>query len=194
MRREKPILYRFFFLMLALMITGLTGCQATDDSSSSNAGTSPNEQAASPAAKTVTTTATAPASDAPPVASAHGSVGQTNAAAPPPPAANANANNSADKPEIDTPKLDAKIAKAEAKAKAMGASDAERRAAAEAYFERGYVYYSAQNPRLYKFALGDFRRVVQYQPAHKEARDIIAQIEGIYRSMGRPVPTNGLEP
>jgi hypothetical protein len=193
MRTEKLILYRFFFLMLALMITGLAGCQATNDSSSSGAGTSQNEPAASPAAKSVTTTATtAPASDAPPVASAHGSVGQTAAAAPPP--TTASANNSADKPEIDTSKLDAKIAKAEAKAKAMGASDAERRAAAEAYFERGYVYYSAQNPRLYKFALGDFRRVVQYHPAHKEARDIIAQIEAIYRSMGRPVPTNGLEP
>lgn len=95
---------------------------------------------------------------------------------------------------VDTSKYDSKIEAAEAKAKRAGAGEAERRAAAEALFERGYFFYGSQNPRLYKYALGDFRRVLRYQPNHAEAKELIAQLERIYRDMGRPIPTNGLEP
>ena len=86
-----------------------------------------------------------------------------------------------------------KIESAEAKAKSAGAGEADKRAAAAAYIARGNVYYSAGTPALYKFALGDFRRALKYDPANAEARDKMTQIVGIYESMGRPVPTNGLE-
>jgi hypothetical protein len=121
----------------------------------------------------------------PPVAAAHGGGGATT-----PPAA---AATSAEKPGMPTPELDAKIAKAEAKAKAPGAGEADRKAAAAAYVERADVYYSAQQPMLYKFALGDFRRALRYDPSNAEAKGKLDQIVSIYQSMGKPVPTNGQE-
>ncbi len=125
--------------------------------------------------------------DAPPLASAHGGASGNR------PAPSLAAGNSSENPSVDTSELDAKIERTEAKAKEKNADAADKRAAGEAYFERGYVYYSAQNPKLYKFALGDFRRSLRYQPDNGDAKAIIEQIESIYRSMGRPVPTNGLE-
>jgi hypothetical protein len=87
---------------------------------------------------------------------------------------------------VDTAELDERIKGAAAKAKQAGASDAAKRAAAAAYLERGNVYYSAGNPRLYKYALADFREVLRYDAANAEARQKLAQIEDIYRSLGRP--------
>jgi hypothetical protein len=122
----------------------------------------------------------------PPVSSAHG--GNPTAA---PPAATGNANSSA-KPGIDTATLDAKIERAEAKAKSGGQAD--KLAAAAALLERGNVYRDAGQPTLYKFALGDYRRALRYQPDNTEAREKMNEIVGIYQSMGRPVPENGNEP
>lgn len=127
--------------------------------------------------------------EVPPVSAAHG--GATSAPANVP-APNSSAP-SADKPGIPTPELDAKIAKAEEKAKAAKATDADKRAAADAYVERANVYYTAQQPSLYKFALGDFRRALRYDPKNSEAKDKMDQIVSIYQSMGRPVPGNGLD-
>src|SRR3982751_2294839 len=59
------------------------------------------------------------------VAASHGDAAQSNAGA-----------ATAAKPPVETPEMDAKIAKADAKAKASGASDADKKAAARAYFER----------------------------------------------------------
>jgi hypothetical protein len=144
------------------------------------------QQSASNAANTSAPTQNRPQTVAvPPIASAHGD----NASAPTAPAAPA----SADKPSLATPELDAKIEKAEAKAKAAGASDADKKAAAAAYVERANVYYTAQQPSLYKFALGDFRRALRYDPANEDARAKMDQIVSIYNSLGRPVPTNGLD-
>jgi len=122
----------------------------------------------------------------PPVSSAHGenSIGK-------PPAA---ANGSAAKPGIDTAVLDAKIEKADAKAKAASATQADKNAAAAALLERGNVYRDAGQPVLYKFALGDYRRALRYQPDNAEAREKMTEIVSIYQSMGRPVPENGNEP
>ena len=94
----------------------------------------------------------------------------------------------------DTSALDAKIEQAEAKAKAAGASGADKQAAAAAYLERANVFYAAGNPSLYKFALRDFRRTLKYDPANKMASDRKQQIEEIYQSMGRPIPELGNEP
>ena len=122
----------------------------------------------------------------PPVSSAHG---ENSIGAPP-----AAANGSAAKPGIDTAVLDAKIEKADAKAKAASATQADKNAAAAALLERGNVYRDAGQPVLYKFALGDYRRALRYQPDNAEAREKMTEIVSIYQSMGRPVPENGNEP
>jgi len=103
-------------------------------------------------------------------------------------------NITAEKPSLATPELDTKIEKAENKAKASSASEADKLAAAAAYVERANVYRDAGQPVLYKFALGDYRRALRYQPNNEEARAKMDEIVGIYNSMGRPVPTNGNEP
>ena len=113
---------------------------------------------------------------------------------PAPPAASAQAQRNPHAAQVSTRELDVRIAKAEAKLAAAGATDADRAAAAAAYLARGNVYYSAGTPSLYKFALGDFRRALKYDPANSEARTKATQIVEIYESMGRPVPTNGDEP
>jgi tetratricopeptide (TPR) repeat protein len=100
----------------------------------------------------------------------------------------------ADRALANTAEYDARIEKAAAKADASGATDADKQAAAEAYLARGNVYRDAGNPRLYKFALGDYRRALRYDPANREAKEKMDEIVSIYQSMGRPVPTNGLEP
>ncbi|HYG09363.1 MAG TPA: hypothetical protein VD835_05275 [Pyrinomonadaceae bacterium] len=126
--------------------------------------------------------------DLPPVSSAHG--GSTTSSAP---AAN-NAGGSTKPGGVDTSALDAKIEKADAKAKAAGATQADKNAAAAAYLERGNLYRDAGQPMLYRFALGDYRHALRYQPDNAEAREKMNEIVSIYQSMGRPVPDNGIEP
>lgn len=134
---------------------------------------------------------TAPAANtsAPSVASSHGGGGAANSGSPPP-----GGPSAPDKPPVATPELDEKIEKAEAKAKAASASAADKQAAAAAHMARGNYYYNAQDTRLYRYALGDFRRALRYEPGNAEAKEKIEMIESIYRSLGRPVPDNGLEP
>jgi hypothetical protein len=122
----------------------------------------------------------------PPVSSAHGD----NAPVAPP--ATTAAPNSSAKPGLDTAALDTKIERAEAKAK--GGAQADKLAAAAALVERGNLYRDAGQPALYKFALGDYRRALRYQPDNTEAREKMNEIVSIYQSMGRPVPENGNEP
>ena len=116
------------------------------------------------------------------VASSHGGAAQ--------PGAN---GASATKPPVETPAMDAKIEKAEAKAKAAGASDADRKAAARAYFERADFFRGEGSPALYKFALADYRRGLRYDPTNEDARGKMDEIVAIYKSMGRPVPELGNE-
>ncbi len=99
-----------------------------------------------------------------------------------------------EKPDLDTAALDTKIAQTEAKAKMASAKPADKLAAAEAYLDRGNVYMNAGSPRLYKFALADYRRVLRYQPDNQEARQNLDTIVGIYKQLGRPVPELGNEP
>lgn len=100
---------------------------------------------------------------------------------------------SATKPPVETPALDAKIEKAETKAKAAGASDADKKAAARAYFERADFFRGEGSPVLYKFALADYRRGLRYDPSNEDARAKMDEIVSIYKSMGRPVPELGNE-
>ena len=104
------------------------------------------------------------------------------------------AGGGSDRSLVDTSELDARIKKAAEKAKASGASAADKKAAADAYLARANVYWSAGQPRLYKYALADFRQVLKYDPDNDEARQKIDTIEGIYKSMGRPIPEVSQEP
>jgi hypothetical protein len=152
--------------------------------------TSPATNNANSAAATGNTPASRTSNNAalPPVSSAHG--GSSTVA--PPATTNAPAANSSAKPGIDTAALDAKIESAEAKAKS--GNQADKLAAAAALVARGNVYRDAGQPSLYKFALGDYRRALRYQPENSEAREKMNEIVSIYQSMGRPVPENGNEP
>ena len=135
-------------------------------------------------ANTTTSAAKNESATAPSVATSHGG-GATSTA----PGATGE-----DKPPVETKELDEKIEKAEAKAKAAGASTADKDAAAKARLERGNFFYNSGDKRLYRYALGDFRRALAYQPNNEEAKEKIEMIESIYKSLGRPVPNNGLEP
>jgi tetratricopeptide (TPR) repeat protein len=104
------------------------------------------------------------------------------------------ADGASERSLVDTAELDARIRKAAEKAKASGASAADKKAAAEAYLARGNVYYSAGQPRLYKYALADFRQVLKYDPENGDAKDKLNTIESIYKSMGRPIPEVSPEP
>lgn len=99
-----------------------------------------------------------------------------------------------DRSLADTAELDARIKKAAEKAKASGATAADKKAAADAYLARANVYWSAGQPRLYKYALADLRQVLKYDPDNAEAKQKIDTIVGIYQSMGRPVPEVSPEP
>lgn len=94
---------------------------------------------------------------------------------------------------VATPELDAKIEKAEAKAKAAGAGEADKKAAATAYFERADFFRDQGDPKLYRFALRDYRIGLRYDPTAKEPRAKMDEIVRIYESMGRPVPDLGNE-
>jgi len=98
------------------------------------------------------------------------------------------AGDSSETSLIDTSALDANIRKATEKAKSSGASAAEKKAAADAYLARGNEYYSAGQPRLYKYALADFREVLKYDPENAEAKEKVDTLVSIYQQMGRPVP------
>lgn len=98
------------------------------------------------------------------------------------------------KPPVETPELDAKVEKAEAKAKAGGASAADKKAAAAAYFERADFFRDQGSPQLYRFALADYRRGLRYDPSASGPRQRMDEIVQIYQSMGRPVPELGNEP
>jgi hypothetical protein len=95
---------------------------------------------------------------------------------------------------MDTSAQDAKIAQAEAKAKAKNATQADKLAAAAAYMERADIFMQAGRPALYKYALRDYRRTLRYQPDNRQAQDSINTLIRIYNQLGRPVPDLGNEP
>ena len=65
------------------------------------------------------------------------------------------------------------------------------KALADAYLAKGdsLMYNDELPPRMkYPPALKAYRQVLVYDKANKKAQTNIATIEGIYKSMGRPVP------
>jgi tetratricopeptide (TPR) repeat protein len=92
---------------------------------------------------------------------------------------------------IDTKSLDAAIADADKALKSKPNDDELKSALAEAYFSRAMALTEA---RQYASALGDYRRVLKYDPENAQAKDWVKQIIGIYNDMGRESPPEGQEP
>jgi hypothetical protein len=83
-----------------------------------------------------------------------------------------------------TPDLDARIAKLE---KPGG----DKKKLAAVYAERGFQKMNDAQaaPRVkYRAALKDYRRALALDPKNEKARENKELIEGIYTSMGRPIP------
>jgi tetratricopeptide (TPR) repeat protein len=62
---------------------------------------------------------------------------------------------------------------------------------ADAYLAKGdsMMYNDAMPPRVkYPGALKAYREVLKYDKDNKKAHENVATIEGIYKSMGRPIP------
>lgn len=92
---------------------------------------------------------------------------------------------------IDTAKLDSAIAAAEAAAKAKPADETAKKAAGEAYFNRGMALTEA---RQYAAALGDFRRALKFDPNNADSKKWIDQITSIYTMLKKEAPKEGEEP
>jgi hypothetical protein len=163
------------------ILTALAACALTAAACGAPAPTAKTSNSNSPTANTQTSIqhGTNPSSDAG-VAASHGGAEQSATAV-------------ATKPPVETPAMDAKIEKAEAKAKAAGASEADKKAAAKAYFERADFFRGEGSPVLYKFALRDYRVGLRYDPTDSDARGKMNEIIAIYKQMNRPVPELGNE-
>jgi tetratricopeptide (TPR) repeat protein len=89
-------------------------------------------------------------------------------------------------------KLEIAAAKLEKQAKAKPNDAKLKLAVAEAYFKAGHAseYSKASLPPAsrYRTALKHYRTALAYNPKHEKAKREKAQIEMIYRQMGRPVP------
>lgn len=92
---------------------------------------------------------------------------------------------------IDTAEFDKAIAAAEKDLKAKPNDEAVKKAAADAYFKRGFALTEA---RQYASALGDFRKTLKLDPDHEDAKTWQTQIVGIYEMMKREYPKPGEEP
>jgi hypothetical protein len=92
---------------------------------------------------------------------------------------------------VDFSALNERIEEAVKKARAPGAGEREKRAAAVALLERAVYFREAGIPKFYKFALGDFRHILRLEPNTEEVKAWANEIVGIYQSMDRPVPETG---
>ncbi len=92
---------------------------------------------------------------------------------------------------IDTEKFDKAIADAEKASKTKPADEAAKKAAAQAYFDRGFALTEA---RQYAAALGDYRAALKYDPDHEESKKWIDQIVSIYAMLKKEPPKPGEEP
>ena len=91
-------------------------------------------------------------------------------------------------PLTPTPELDKKVTDAE--------KGSDKKAIAAAYAARGTFRMNdaAAGARVkYRKALADFRKALANDPANAEASTGLKTIEGIYQSLGRPVPQDDSE-
>src|SRR4051812_34239520 len=95
------------------------------------------------------------------------------------------------KKQIAAKQYDEAIVTLEGAQKANPKSPEVRKALADAYLGKGdsMMYNESLPPRMkYPGALKAYRQVLQYDKDNKKAHDGINTIEGIYKSMGRPIP------
>lgn len=89
--------------------------------------------------------------------------------------------------------LDDKVAQLKAAYDKNPSDASAKKALADATFENAqyYMYKSTLQPnQKYPKALALYREVVKLDPANSDAHESIDMIEGIYRQMGRPIPTS----
>jgi tetratricopeptide (TPR) repeat protein len=92
---------------------------------------------------------------------------------------------------VEAKKYDEAITALEKAEKADPKAAEVKAAFAETYLAKGdsFMYNDALPPRMkYPQALRAYRKVLEYDKTNKKAQSGIATIEGIYKSMGRPVP------
>lgn len=88
-------------------------------------------------------------------------------------------------------KFEEAVAVLEPALKATPNDGAVKKTMAEALMGNGDAYtYNDKLPpfRKYPVALKSYRRVLEFDKTNQKAKDNISMIEGIYKSMGRPVP------
>lgn len=88
-------------------------------------------------------------------------------------------------------KYDEAIAQLDAAIKASPKDAALKTGMADVYLSQGdFFMYNEQLPpfRKYPSALRSYRKVLEFDKTNAKAQKNIATIEGIYKSMGRPVP------
>lgn len=103
----------------------------------------------------------------------------------------ANAKVDQAKAKVKEGKYEEAIALLETEQKAQPKNTEVKSALAQAHVAFGdSLMNNAQLPpfRKYPGALKQFRAALTYEPENKKAKENIALIEGIYKSMGRPVP------
>jgi hypothetical protein len=94
------------------------------------------------------------------------------------------------KKKVAEKKYDEAIAQLEAEYKSNRRAEVTK-ALAEAHLAKAdsFMYNESLPPRAkYPVALRSYREVLKYDKENKKAQQGIATIEGIYKSMGRPVP------
>jgi tetratricopeptide (TPR) repeat protein len=92
---------------------------------------------------------------------------------------------------IDTTEFDAAVKQAQGELNSKpNDADAKKNLAA-AFLKRAVAL---TNARQYASALGDYRRVMKYDPGNAEAENWIDQIVSIYESLNREAPPAGEEP
>lgn len=92
--------------------------------------------------------------------------------------------------KIAAKQYDDAITQLEAAYKAKPQPDV-KKALADAYLAKGDAFMNNDSvpPRMkYPTALRAYREVLKYDKENKKAQQGIEQIEGVYKSMGRPVP------
>lgn len=92
---------------------------------------------------------------------------------------------------IDTSEFDAEIAKNEKNLKAKPKDEAAKKALGESYLKRAMALTEA---RQYASAIGDYRRVLKYDPENEEAKTWVDKIIEIYAMINRESPKEGEEP
>jgi tetratricopeptide (TPR) repeat protein len=88
-------------------------------------------------------------------------------------------------------KFEEAVAVLEPAAKAAPKDAAVKSAMVEALMGNGDAYmYNEKLPPFKKYpaALKSYRRVLEFDKTNQKAKDNVSMIEGIYKSMGRPVP------